>query len=125
MYEIDPKPNSDQEICDNCEIIVDEKLITETIDGESGCTECISRCVWCGNYYFSDNVFSSPYFGPACKSCLNGEEYRKATKQEVIKEALRCYFDQTNNRQVEGLIIDVAKEEGFLELAHKLKNDKS
>ncbi len=81
----DPKPNSDQTVCENCEIIIDKLNIIETIDGDSGCTECISNCKWCGNSYFNDEMFDCPFFGRTCQSCLNGEEYQKALREEVLK----------------------------------------
>ena len=90
MYDIDPKPNSDQTYCSNCECIIDKLSIIETINGKSGCTECISNCALCGDSYFWSDMKHNPYFGWACQSCVNGEESQKATEQEVIKEALRC-----------------------------------
>lgn len=119
----DPKPNSDQTVCENCECMVDELSITETINGDTGCTECISNCRWCGNPHFNDDMFDCPYFGKTCQPCLNGEEYQKALRQEILKNALRCYFDQTPSRQIERLIIDAVRSEGFTELAHEMKND--
>ena len=123
MYDINPKPNSDQVYCPNCDMIVDEKSITETCKSKKGCTECISRCAWCGKACFNDGMYSDPYFGYACKPCLNGEEYRKALREEVLKNALRCLFDQTPSRQIERIIVDIARGEGFTDLSHEMKND--
>lgn len=119
----DPKPNNDQTYCSNCECIVDNYMIRETIDNRKGCTECISNCAWCGNSYFNDNMFDCPFFSRTCQSCLNGEEYQKALREEILKNALRCYFDQTPHRQIERLIIDIASSEGFTVLANEMKND--
>ena len=123
MYDIDPKPNSDQTYCSNCECIIDKLNIIETINGKSGCTECISNCAWCGDSYFWSDMKHNPYFGWTCQSCVNGEESQKATEQEVIKEALRCYFDKTEHKGIEQIIIQTAKKMGFLELAQEMKND--
>ena len=122
----DPKPNSDQVHCENClmcGMIVDELQVTETINGEGGCTECISRCRWCGNNYFNYDMFGDPYFGYTCEACQSGEEYRKALDQEIEKESLRCYFDSTTNKQIEQLIIEPTIRKGYFELAHELKGD--
>ena len=126
MYEIDHKPTSDQVYCENClmcGMIVDELQVAETIKGEGGCTECISRCRWCGNNYFNYDMFGDPYFGYTCEACQSGEEYRKALREEVLKEALQCLFNQTPSRQIERIIVDIARGEGFTDLSHEMKND--
>lgn len=119
----DPKPNSDQIVCQNCDTIVDEKMITETIDGEPGCTECISKCGWCGHYYFSQDMYDNPYLGYTCGACLHCEDYMKAAKDEVLKDALRGLFD-ISGKGYEDLIITIAFQLGYYELADELRNDK-
>ena len=125
MYEIDPKPNSDQVICDNCEMIVNKLNITETIDGKPGCTECIARCGWCGHYYFREDMYDNPYLGYCCDACLHCEDYMKASKDEVLKDALRCLFDTTESKAVERLIITTAIHLEYFEFSNELANDKS
>ncbi len=125
MYEIDPVPNSDQTYCQNCETIVDEKMITETIEGKPGCTECITRCGWCGNYYLREDMYDNPYLGFCCDACLHAEDYMKASKDEVLKHALRSLFDSTTSKQVERLIISTAIHLEYDELSNELANDKS
>ena len=125
MYEIDPKPNSDQVYCDNCEMIVDELDITETINSEPGCTECISKCGWCGHYYFRADMFDNPYLGYVCDACLNAEDYVKASDDEITKDALRRLFDSLISKETEGMIIKLAWKKGYFEFADDLKNDKS
>ncbi len=125
MYEIDPVPNSDQTYCDNCETIVDEKMITETITGEPGCVNCIDRCLWCGNYYLREDMYDNPYLGFCCDACLHAEDYMKASKDEVLKQALRCLFDSTTSKEVENLIITIGVHLEYFELVNELCNDKS
>jgi len=120
-YEIDHELTSDETVCENCGTVVDKLRIIETCEGK-GCTECILNCAWCGKSCFND-MYGDPYFGTTCQACLNGEEYRKALREEVLKEALQCLFDQTPSRQIERIIVDVARGEGFFEKAHELKND--
>ena len=91
MYEIDPVPNSDQTYCDNCETIVDEKMITETITGESGCSECIARCDICFKLHFTQDTYLCPYFGRICNDCVKDNDYKKDVRDKVLKEALRCF----------------------------------
>ena len=125
MYEIDKKPNSDEAFCENCECLVDEKMITETIDGEPGCTECISKCGWCGNYYFRADMFADSYLGYCCDACLNAEDYMKASEAEILKDALRHLFDSTKDKRVEKLIIKLARKKEYYKFADELNNDKS
>ncbi len=125
MYEIDPVPNSDQTYCQNCETIVDEKMITQTIEGKPGCTECIDRCGWCGNYYLRENMYDNPYLGYCCDACLHCEDYMNASEAEITKDSLRCLFDRTTNKEIEKLIIKLAAKKGFNELANEMKSDKS
>jgi len=128
MYEIDPKPNSDQSICDNCECIVDNGNVKLTYkDGEfvKGCIECVERCEWCGNDYFRDEMFDDPYLGFCCNACLNAEDYMKASEAEITKDALRCLFDTNISKEIEDLIIKLAWKKGYYEFADELKNDKS
>ena len=128
----DPKPNSDQAVCENCECIVDkfdlfrinQGHIKETIKGESGCINCISRCEWCGNDYLNEDMYDNPYLGYVCWTCEPGEEYQKASEDEITKDALRCLFDQTNNRRIEDLVIELAEKKGYNELAKEMKSDK-
>lgn len=121
----DPKPNSDQKVCENCECIVDEKMITETIKGEPGCTECISRCGWCGNYYFRDEMYDNPYLGYCCDACLHSDDYMTASRDEVVKDALRCLFDATTSKEIERLVITTAIHMEYFEFATELTQDKS
>ena len=125
MYKIDPKPNSDQTFCENCECIVDEKMITETIAGEPGCSECIFKCGWCGHYYFGADMYSNPYLGYCCDACLHAEDYMEASKNEVLKDALRHLFDSTESKAVERLIISTAINLEYFEFATELSSDKS
>ena len=125
MYEIDKQPNSDEAFCENCECLVDEKMITETIDGDAGCTECISRCDICFKFHFTQDMYSCPYFGRVCNDCVSDKDYKKDVRDKVIQESLRCYFDETPFKQIEGLIIEVAWQEGYYKFADELKNDKS
>ena len=120
----DPKPNSDQKYCNNCENLVDELDIIETINGELGCTECISRCGWCGYYYFRENMFNNPDLGYCCKACLNCDDYLKASKDAILEQSLQCLFDNSDKRY-EPLIIRVAIQLGFNKLANNLINDKT
>ena len=126
MYEIDPKPNSDQEYCENCETIVDAKMVIyETIDGEPGCTECIARCGWCGHYYFREDMYDNPYLSFVCWKCEPCEDYQNASEAEITKDALQCLFDQTPSRQIENMVISLAQQKGYFEFANDLTNDKS
>ena len=125
MYEIDKKPNSDQEFCENCECLVDKLDIMENIDGSIGCINCISKCNWCGNWYFNDEMYQNPYLGYACDACLNCDDYMEASRQAIEKDALRCLFDQTTSKEIEKLIIKLARKKGYYELSDELKNDKS
>jgi len=121
----DPKPNSDQEYCENCEMIVDKLDITETITGEPGCINCIDRCLWCGNYYLREDMYDNPYLGFCCDACLHAEDYMKASKDEVLKQSLRCLFDSTTSKEVERLIISTAIHLEYFKLSNELANDKS
>lgn len=123
MYDIDPKPNSDQKTCENCDRIVDKLMITETIAGELGCSECIFKCGWCGHYYFGADMYQNPYLGYCCDACLHCEDYMKASKDEVLKDALRCLFDSTTSKQIERLIISTAIHLEYFELSNDLAND--
>ncbi len=125
MYEIDPKPNSDQEFCENCEHLADKLDITETISGEPGCINCIDRCGWCGNYYLREDMYDNPYLGYVCDACLHAEDYMSASKDEVLKDALRCLFDTTTSKQIERLIISTAIHIEYFEFATELTQDKS
>lgn len=119
----DPKPNSDQVYCENCEMIIDKLDIVETIDGKSGCTECISQCGWCGHHYFSADMYSNPYLGYVCKACENAEDYLSASRDEVLKDALRCLFDATTNKRIENEVIRIGGNEGYNDLANEMKSD--
>jgi len=123
MYKIDKEPNSDEAICSNCEQIIDKLDIRETIDGDQGCTECVSSCLWCGNHYLNEDLYSNPFLGYVCPACENAEDYLKASKDEVVKHALRAYFDSDINRRIENEIIRVARNEGYYELSDEMKND--
>jgi len=123
-YEIDPKPNSDEQFCDNCEMIVDKTDILETIDGISGCVNCVSRCEWCGNDYFRDEMHNNHYLGYVCNACKNAEDYMSMNEAEITKHALRSLFDNCT-KSAEPLIIELAFKKGYYDLAHELKNDKS
>ncbi len=125
MYEIDPKPNSDQVFCDNCECLVDEKMITQTIEGKPGCTECIARCGWCGNYYLREDMYDNPDLGFCCNHCLHCEDYMKASKDEVLKQSLKCLFDSVTSKGHEDLIIRIAIQMRYNEVANDLKNSQS
>jgi len=123
MYEIDPTPNDDQTFCPNCEMIVNQTDIRETIDGKSGCSECVSQCNWCGNHYLNEDMFDNPYLGYACPACENAEDYLQASEDEIIKDALRCLFDTTTNKRVENLVIGLAIRKGYNFLAAEMKSD--
>ena len=125
MYEIDPKPNSDQAICKNCETIVEKSSIVETIDGKYGCFECIAFCQWCGDFYHREDLYDNPFLGYVCEACENAEDYLKASKDEVLKAALRCYFDSSINKRIENEIIKITQSVGYNNLAQELKQDKS
>jgi len=122
MYEIDPKPNSDQVYCSNCENIVEKNDIRETIDGKSGCIDCVSVCLWCGNHYLNEDLYSNPYLGYVCDACKNAEDYMKASEEEIEKDALRLLFDDCIP-SIEPLIIDYVIKKGYMELAQEMKND--
>jgi len=123
MYEIDPTPNSDQKICENCESIVDEFDIQETVEGDKGCSECISHCQWCGRNYFSQDMSSDPFFGLICNTCVKTGNYKKGIRNKVISEALRCYFDTLDHPEINQLTIEVTRLEGFEKVAHEMIND--
>ena len=125
MYEIDKKPNSDETFCENCEMIADKLDITETITGDAGGINCIDRCGWCGNYYLREDMFDNPYLGFCCDTCLHCEDYMEASKDEVLKQALRCLFDSTTSKQIENLIITIGVHLEYFELVNELCNDKS
>ena len=125
MYEINKEPNSDEAICSNCEIVIGKDHITETVDGDSGCTECISYCRWCGKDHFIQDMYSSPWFGKICNDCISDYGYKKVVRNKLIKEALRCYFDTLDHKAINQLTIEVTKFEGFTELANEMKNDLS
>ena len=120
----DPKPNSDHAVCENCEIVVDKLDIMETIDGKYGCNECINRCQWCGDFHLREDMYDNPYLGFVCWFCEPGEEYQKASETEILKDALRCLFDQTSNRRIENLVIELAEKKKYYELALEMKSDK-
>jgi len=124
MYEIDKQPNSDEQFCENCECVVDQTDIMETIDGKSGCNGCVSQCSWCGNHYLNEDMYSNPYLGLVCNTCKNYEDYIKASEDELLKDALRCLFNDCIST-IEPLIIDYAFKKGYYNLADELKNDKS
>ena len=124
MYEIDREPNSDEQFCDNCEMIVDKTDILETIDGISGCVNCVSRCEWCGNDYFRDEMHNNHYLGYVCNACKNAEDYMSMNEAEITKHALRSLFYNCT-KSAEPLIIELAFKKGYYDLAHELKNDKS
>jgi len=119
----DPKPDSDQAICENCETIVDNICIIETQDDDSGCTECISRCAWCGKFYFAQDMFDCPFYGFTCNSCMNENDYQKAVQNKVIQNALRCYFDETECKRIENRIIVAAQKMGYYDLANEMCKD--
>ena len=123
IYDIDPTPNSDQQFCENCECIVDEKDIRETVEGGKGCVNCVSKCEWCGNFYFNEDMFDNPYLGYVCKACQNAEDYLNASEAEITKDALRCLFDSTTNKRVESLVIGLAIRKGYNFLAAEMKSD--
>jgi len=123
MYDIDPTPNSDQTICDNCENIVEKTDIIKTVDGKSGCVNCASQCLWCGNHYLNKDMYSNPYLGYVCKACKNAEDYLQASEDEITKDALRCLFDATTNKRVESLVIGLAIRKGYNFLAGEMRND--
>ena len=125
MYDTDPKPNSDQEYCPNCEMIVDKLDIQETYEGDAGCSECISQCDICLTSHFAQDMYLCTWFGRICNDCVKDEEYKKDVKDKVIQESLRCYFDETGNKRVEQKIIEVAFQLGYFYLADEMKNDKS
>ena len=124
MYEIDREPNNDEQFCDNCECICEKTDIRETIDGISGCVNCVSRCEWCGNDYFRDEMYDNPYLGYVCTACQNAEDYMKASEAEITKHALRSLFDNCT-KSAEPLIIELAFKKGYYNLADELRNDKS
>ena len=123
MYEIDKKPNSDQEFCENCECLVDKLDIMENIDGSIGCINCISKCNWCGNWYFNDEMYQNPYLGYACDACLSAEDYMKASETEILKDALRHLFDSTKDKRVEDLVIKLARKHELYSFADEMKSD--
>ena len=128
MYEINPVPNSDQVICQHCECIVDTGNVRITFKEGNygrGCTECASRCGWCGNWYFNEDMYDNPYLGYVCNACESAEDYMKASEDEITKDALRCLFDSTTSKEVENLIIKLAWKKGYFEFADELRNDKS
>ena len=124
----DPVPNSDEVICENCECIVDYgnvRLIFKDGEYVKGCTECTDRCGWCGNWYFNEDMFCDPYLGYCCNACLSAEDYMEASRQAIEKDAFRCLFDTTKNKEIEKLIIKLARKKGYYELSDELNNDKS
>ena len=126
MYEINPKPNSDQEYCENCECIVDSgnvRLIFKDGDYVKGCTECTDRCGWCGNWYFNEDMFCDPYLGYCCDACLSAEDYMKASETEILKDALRHLFDSTKDKRVEDLVIKLARKHELYSFADEMKSD--
>lgn len=123
MYEIDHKLTDDEAICSNCDIIIDKLNIVETIDGKHGCFECVAQCGWCGNDYLSEDMYSNPYLGHVCKACENSDDYMAMSREEVLKDALRCLFDSTTNKRIENEIIRIAWNEGFYECAKEMKSD--
>ena len=123
MYDIDPKPNSDQTFCPNCEITCDKLDIIKTIDGKSGCSGCVSQCNWCGNHYLNEDMFNDPYLSYVCDACKNAEDYLQASEDEIIKDALRHLFDTTTNERVENLVIKLAIRKGYIFLAAEMKSD--
>jgi len=122
-YEIDPTPNSDQQFCQNCEIICDKLDIRETVEGGKGCINCVSQCSWCGNHYLNEDMFNDPYLGYVCDACKNAEDYLQASEDEIIKDALRVLFDSTTNKRVESLVIGLAIRKGYNFLAAEMKSD--
>jgi len=120
----DPKPNSDQVICENCENIIDIGMVRLTNEGDYGCTECIIKCAYCGDFYFGQDMYSCPYYGKICNDCVKDNEYKEDVKNKVLQESLRCYFDSTSNARIEQNIIDVAWQKGYFDLAYELQNDK-
>ena len=122
-YEIDKQPNSDQTYCENCECICDKTDILETIDGISGCVNCISVCLWCGNHYLNEDLYSNPYLGYVCPACQNAEDYLQASEAEITKDALRNLFDSTTSERVEKLVIGLAIRKGYNFLASEMTND--
>ena len=119
----DPKPNSDQAICDNCEMIIDKLNIIETNEGDNGCTECISNCQWCGKSHFSQSMFLCPYYNLVCDECMNADDYKKAVNDSVFKNALRCYFDETKCKRTEDKIIGVTQKMGYFDLSNEMCSD--
>jgi len=124
MYEINPTPNSDQQFCPNCECLIDNLDTRETINGEQGCINCISKCEWCGHFYFNEDLYDNPFLGYVCNNCINSEDYQKAARSEVIKTALRSLFDSTTSERVENEVIKTAWREKYFDLANELKSDK-
>ena len=122
-YEINKEPNSDEEFCSNCECLVDKLDIRETVEGDKGCVNCISDCKWCGRAYFSQDMSSDPFFRLICNTCVKTDDYKKGVRDKVISEALRCYFDTLDHEQINQLTIEVARFEGFTELAREMKSD--
>ena len=122
-YEIDKEPNSDEVFCENCENIVDQNDIRETVEGDKGCTECITNCQWCERDYFSQDMSSDPFFGLICNRCVKSDDYKKGVRDKVISEALRCYFDTLDHPGINQLTIEVTRLEGFEKVAHEMIND--
>ena len=122
-YEIDPKPNSDEQFCDNCGMIVDKTDILETIDGDWGCSACISNCCWCGRAHFSQDMFSWTFYDMICDDCIKEGDYKKAVRDNVLKDALRCYFDTIDHGRIEKTIIEVVEIMGYNKLAQEMKSD--
>ena len=100
-------------------------MVRLTEDGDHGCTECIDRCAYCGDFYFGQDMYSCPYFGKICNDCVKTNEYKGDVKDKVIQEALHCYFHSTSNARIEDNIIEVVRQEGYFGLALELQNDKS
>jgi len=123
MYDIDKEPNCDQGFCENCENIIDKTDLIKTIDGKSGCVNCVSQCGWCGNHYLNEDMYDNPYLGYVCKACENAEDYLQASEDEITKDALRCLFDATTNKRVESLVIGLAIRKGYNFLAGEMRND--
>lgn len=119
----DPKPNSDQVLCENCEFIIDKFNIIKNDEGDQGCTECISNCAWCGKAHFNQDMYHCPYYGLTCNECLNTDDYKKAVRNSVLKEALRFYFDDTECKRTENKIIEVTQKMGYFDLANEMCGD--
>jgi len=121
----DPVPNSDEAICPNCGDSVDALDIIETIESKSGCVNCIDQCLWCRNYYFREDLYDNPYLGYCCDACLHSDDYMTASRDEVVKDALRCLFFATKSKEIERLIITTAIHMEYFEFATELTQDKS